>query len=453
MRGAKSIAVVVAVMVTVSFNHQARGAIPWAANWQQATARAQRYRQLVLIHFTRDNCPPCVKLERSVFSRPEVRRAIASNYVPLKASTSENAALSRRYGIEQVPTDVIVTPEGKEIWRDTSPQDPNQYIAMLDRVAAHEHIGTPLKNPSDSPTSPASSSPQGPNRASAFPVEAASSNSTNSTASTDSTDFRAASRNRFIPASSPNPEAAPRQPGSATAASSGSAPSATSFPSPTTDRPVSNPFADRSTRRTASPPRAEADSNTTSPYRENGLSPSAPAPDQTNSPQETVNQFAKDRSTDPSRHPAASQETGPDTLRPRAGTGKASRHGADDPTNLALEGYCCVTLAEEEKWVKGDPRWGVNHRGRTYLFTSPQQQQRFLNNHDEYAPALSGYDCVKYAERGVLVEGKRAHGVFYRDHIFLFADEASLEKFWQTPSRYVPVVEQERNHQAARPTR
>lgn len=103
--------------------------------------------------------------------------------------------------------------------------------------------------------------------------------------------------------------------------------------------------------------------------------------------------------------------------------------------------------------MKGDPRWGVNHRGRTYLFTSPEQQHGFLNNYDQYAPALSGYDCVQYAEGGDLVEGKRAHGVFYRDQIFLFADEASLEKFWQTPSRYLPVVEQERNHQAARGTR
>ncbi len=44
-----------------------------------------------------------------------------------------------------------------------------------------------------------------------------------------------------------------------------------------------------------------------------------------------------------------------------------------------LDGYCPVTLVEQEKWVKGDPKWGAHHRGRLYFFISPEAQQRFLD--------------------------------------------------------------------------
>lgn len=487
MRGAKSIAVVVAVtvMVTVSFEHQAQGAIPWAANWEQASARAERYRQLVLIHFTRGDCPPCVKLERSVLSRPEVRRAIASNYVPLKADASEDGGLSHRYGVEQVPTDIMVTPEGTEVWRATSPQDPNQYIAMLDRVAAHQQVGTPLKSPSDSRPRTASSStassstassstassgapsssPWDLNRASAFPVDGGTSNSTHPTSgvgwphgtnrgadftpssrSTDparSADFQGAERSRFMSASSQGRGAASQSPGFS--------PAGTSSPSPGIDGSRSNPFIEDPTEGPASQSRAHSDSNTPS-YRANRPNVSPSSPGQASAAQETLNQFATDRSTSAS-HPAASQVAGSDGYGAQADGSEASRQSEGDPMNLALAGHCCVTLVEEEKWVKGDPRWGVNHRGRTYLFTGPQQQQRFLDGYDEYAPVLSGYDCVRYAERGVLVEGKCEHGVFYRDRIFLFADESSLDEFWQAPSRFVAAVARDQARRSAGPTR
>ena len=80
------------------------------------------------------------------------------------------------------------------------------------------------------------------------------------------------------------------------------------------------------------------------------------------------------------------------------------------------------------------------HRGRTYLFAGPEEQRRFLDNFDRYAPALSGYDCVKYVEQGAMLEGKRGHGIYYRGQVFLFVDEASLQQFWQAPERYVPYV-------------
>ena len=51
---------------------------------------------------------------------------------------------------------------------------------------------------------------------------------------------------------------------------------------------------------------------------------------------------------------------------------------------LGLDGYCPVTLADQKKWQVGDRRYGVIHRGRTYLFAGPVEQQKFLANPDHY---------------------------------------------------------------------
>jgi YHS domain-containing protein len=97
-----------------------------------------------------------------------------------------------------------------------------------------------------------------------------------------------------------------------------------------------------------------------------------------------------------------------------------------------------VTLLETKKWQKADPQFGAVHRGRTYLFASAEHQKKFLANPDAFAPVLSGYDPVRVATTGQLVEGNRAFGVItHGDHrIFLFADKAALEQFERSPRDY-----------------
>jgi YHS domain-containing protein len=111
---------------------------------------------------------------------------------------------------------------------------------------------------------------------------------------------------------------------------------------------------------------------------------------------------------------------------------------------LALDGHCPVTLMNLGKWEKGDPRFGVVHRDRTYLFKSQIERDRFLAPAaaDRFAPVLSGLDPVRFAETGQAVDGRREHGVLFDGQIYLFADEDALVRFEQQPQRYVAVVRQ-----------
>jgi protein disulfide-isomerase len=104
---------------------------------------------------------------------------------------------------------------------------------------------------------------------------------------------------------------------------------------------------------------------------------------------------------------------------------------------VALDGYCAVTLVEKRQWNHGDDKWGAIHRGRTYLFVSQEAQQAFLADPDRYSPVFSGNDPVIRVEHNKMIPGKREHGAFYEDRIYLFASEDAFEQFKRDPSRYI----------------
>lgn len=111
---------------------------------------------------------------------------------------------------------------------------------------------------------------------------------------------------------------------------------------------------------------------------------------------------------------------------------------------LGLEGYCPVSVTEQNAWKPGDLRFGAIHRGRTYLCANAEERQKFLANGDRYAPVLSGYDVVIAVDEGRMVPGVRDVGVWYPDKgpIYLFSSEANLDKFSANPERYARAAQE-----------
>lgn len=122
----------------------------------------------------------------------------------------------------------------------------------------------------------------------------------------------------------------------------------------------------------------------------------------------------------------------------------AARTPAADPyasMPVALDSCCPVTVVERGAWVEGRAQWGVRHRGRTYLFAGPEQQQTFLANPDRYAPALSGDDPVLAFEAGRSEPGQRSYGVVYQSRMYLFASPQNRDAFSADPARYATRVQ------------
>ena len=126
---------------------------------------------------------------------------------------------------------------------------------------------------------------------------------------------------------------------------------------------------------------------------------------------------------------------------------------ASNALPLAMEGYCPVSLAEKERWVKGDPRYGVNHQGKTYLFVGPREADRFFTDPERFAPVMSGMDVVLAVDENRQVPGRREFGAWYpryQGRVFLLSSEATYQKFAQDPARYAAAAAQRSANSMAR---
>ncbi len=384
-----TISLVGLLFLMVTTTASAAGGIPWVYDLGEAQQMAQRDQRLLLIHFYADWCGPCRSLEQSVFPDPNVGRTLAARYVPVKINIDKNQELAKRYGVTQIPMDVIADPQGHVLRQANSPSNPIQYVQLLNSLAASGAAGAPMHAVS------AQVPPQ--NNQTASTPQAA----WNSPWLEQGQDSGAVSSYRpQLPAATGYDGTAARQDPSGQVA------------------PL-NSHAEQAGRQDAWGQSSWQPNRTSSAWQYGGTGTTEEAAPVLNRSQPTpggqVNPYVQ-HGTAPVAPPA----------NPNLSSGPP----------LALDGYCPVTLAEEEKWEKGNPAWGALHRGRTYLFNGQQQQQLFLADPDRYSPVLSGYDSTRYVDAGEPVPGLRQHGMWFRGKIYLFADEGSLDQFARNPEHY-----------------
>jgi protein disulfide-isomerase len=120
---------------------------------------------------------------------------------------------------------------------------------------------------------------------------------------------------------------------------------------------------------------------------------------------------------------------------------KTPAFGTDQP-KLAMEGFCSVTVINEDQWVEGNPKFGVVHLGKLYLFASEDKMKTFLADPTPYTPVLNEIDVVRFFEERVIVPGKRQFGMKDPVHqrMFFFADEAAMDHFWNEYERYTDAA-------------
>ncbi|HFB98176.1 MAG TPA: DUF3508 domain-containing protein, partial [Bryobacterales bacterium] len=374
----------------------AAGPIPWRedpADFESLRQQAAQTRRLILLHFWDDACPPCKRVEQLAFRDPLVARFVALHFVPVKIHVRRHPEWCSRYGVTAWPTDVVIDPQGRVLYRGVSPPEPRAYLAALSGVTARAGAGRivtartqpapppaakEMKPPSRSATTLGFGSPTSPQAATAF---------------------------RPPPSSGPTPPFGPANPPGTTAA----------FNPASAERDgVASPAAAPRNSAFATPPPAQS-----TPRQR-------PAPPHAGRPRAARNPFAD----------APARTDGQN--------GKAQ--GAGPPriaaVPLGLDGYCPVTLHREHRWVPGRPEWTVRHRGRLYRFATPEAAEAFLAEPDRFAPVLSGYDAVALLDEGRYAEGKRKFGCTFGGKVYLFSDPQSQAKFYSRPAYYHARVQQ-----------
>jgi YHS domain-containing protein/thiol-disulfide isomerase/thioredoxin len=458
-------------VIAVSNAAYSQTTIPWIHNMEQARQVAQRDHRLLLIHFYADWCGPCRTLDRTVFPHPDVGRSISANYVPVKIDVDRNKALAEQYGVTQIPTDVIADANGRVLFHTKSPSDPSQYTQLLNRLASSQSLTTPVHTVatrmpqqgepmSDAPQNrwetstwgqtanreqtaasqayqpidsgyDARSAWQGSNygsETSGFYNSSAPPSSGSQNGSRDAGQFATGD-----PAARPSDAAVPSWNLPSTGPQNQPVPGAESpvVTPPLEQRPAYGAGSPQAGWGQTNPYVSNEPATSNAPFASGWVPPSSnPSPPPGGPVPLTVpadrrgGGFSNPYATDFANAPSS----------PPPGETRAQTSTTNPP--LALDGHCAVTLAEGEKWEKGNPLWGVRHRGRTYLFVSQQQKQKFLADPDRYSPVLSGYDPTRFVDYGEPVPGQRRHGMWFRGKTYLFADEDSLKRFSLNPEYY-----------------
>jgi len=103
---------------------------------------------------------------------------------------------------------------------------------------------------------------------------------------------------------------------------------------------------------------------------------------------------------------------------------------------VALGGYCPVELARNGRWVRGDVRFTVVHKGHIYRLSGPAQRQQFLADPDVLTPVNSGQDPVLAVDEHRMVPGEAAYCATYNGRLYMFSSAATQAKFNRIPQRY-----------------
>ncbi|MFT7641069.1 MAG: thiol-disulfide isomerase/thioredoxin [Pirellulaceae bacterium] len=377
--GLWSLLLLIAAVTEVSAQQQ----IDWITDVNQARQMSEQQKRPILLHFYADWCVPCRKLDRDVFPNNAVVKAISDNFIAVKVDIEKSKPLAEHFQVSRIPADVIVTADGQVLYQGQSSMDANVLVSALDgvtqRMGAANNVVANTTATEQANVDPRTASPQlDINRGGSFQGGG------NNLASSAQMQI--------------NPHVG------------------------TTQQPLHPPYANPVQSPAPIEPRMAPNNGNFQP-------------DLTLSPNNNVaiNNNVPPQLELPPRQQNPTQQFNNVSVAPAA---------APNGSQIALDGFCPVTLIEKSQWVEANPQYGVVHRKRTYLFAGPEEQKKFLQDPDRFSPALSGFDPVRFVEEQRLVEGRREFGVYYDDMIFLFADDQALNHFSQAPAKYVSFVRQ-----------
>ena len=108
-------------------------------------------------------------------------------------------------------------------------------------------------------------------------------------------------------------------------------------------------------------------------------------------------------------------------------------------TQVALSGFCPVSLVSDKRLVPGQAEYTVTHEGRLYRFASVLTFNLFNRDPQRYVPVNNGNCPVTQLDRGTVHPGDPKYGVLYQGRLFLCASDSDRKRFLEEPVRYAAV--------------
>jgi YHS domain-containing protein/thioredoxin-related protein len=117
-------------------------------------------------------------------------------------------------------------------------------------------------------------------------------------------------------------------------------------------------------------------------------------------------------------------------------TQAASALAAVNTLKLGFDGFCLVSLLDENRLRQGDASYSTEHRGQTVCFFSDEHRQKFLANPERFWPVANGQCLVSTKDgRGAELGDPRV-GVIWRGKLWFFSDRETQQRFLAMPQQY-----------------
>ncbi len=130
----KKVTVAILLSTALFYTATARAQSPWVTDYKKAQDEAKTNHRLVLLNFTgSDWCGWCTQLDRAILKQQQFMDYASKNLVLVvldyprrngpawKAQSLElkkqNMELAEKFNIEGFPTLVVLSPDGKTVWR------------------------------------------------------------------------------------------------------------------------------------------------------------------------------------------------------------------------------------------------------------------------------------------------------------------------------------------------
>lgn len=437
--------------------------IPWRTNLEQAKRQAAQENKLVLLHFWGTFCRPCRNLDSFVFTNPRVGNAVNELYVPVKVDVEANPALAQEFGITTIPHDVVITPSGQVLAKQASSPNADGYLRMVQSIARKAGRSNPqaIANaqqiaqgvPNTTPQITNAFVPDGQTSVTPEPIRMIG----ETTPKVDQP-IRTVGGQAMLPVANDErklqstPPPADQfisdlglAPGARAAAPANvfppnNAPKKAAVPSGLSLQSL-RPLRETEPAReiTAESPQQRSDpapKTTINPLAiASEVIPASPSP--AAAPMENLSSDSSVQSPPASEFVATSTSNNSSVARPAA---------SDSEPVVGFGGSCPATWYATGKFVRGDPRFGCEHRGRLYLFASPQLRDQFRLTPDLLSPMLAGYDPVEYVSNGELVEGSLSFMVESNSDqhksVYLFRSAENKAAFLSHSQKYIDEVRQ-----------
>ena len=116
--------------------------VTWHKTLDEALAEAKKNHSLVLVDAYAEWCGWCKKLDKETLSDPDVQKKL-KDFVLLKLDTEENPDLAARFGIQGLPTTLVLDENGKVVEEQAGFMPPQDYIKFLEAARKPQQTSAP----------------------------------------------------------------------------------------------------------------------------------------------------------------------------------------------------------------------------------------------------------------------------------------------------------------------